>query len=391
MKLLSSVLALATMARAVDITSDSVLGKKLMAKARPLNTGETEGRALENNNYYTSWMTKYSMKFDGCHSVPQFEREEGMRSMLLAKFKMCPSDNCDSCPNAGEYIVEMKDFVEAYTEAKQTINEYACETQQETCEYQCENGMYNYQNGDDQNANYNNNNGDDDNYCYSTCMSDSGLSYCDNDNGDNDQNMDELMECRQLGGDDNNNNNNNQNYNSNYPVYYVGAYCKGKSGVYVGTFTDSSCSKFAPSGTYEKYTGYSLPTQNFVGSDCISCKSPDNDNNNNNGDDNNNNNNNNNGNYEEVFEVCEEIYEDAGKCEQKLDTQYPNNQACELMHNTLKRLDAAYKGKRPASFGLAWFFGLSCMGLVSYVAWIHTKISNRQQINLLPPLNGSSA
>lgn len=99
MKLLCLLLTATTTISAVEITSDSAVGQKLLSKARRLNN---------DNNYYTSWMTKYSLKFDGCHSVPQFEREEGMRSMLLAKFKMCPSDSCNACPNAGEYIVEMK-------------------------------------------------------------------------------------------------------------------------------------------------------------------------------------------------------------------------------------------------------------------------------------------
>ena len=68
-----------------------------------------EERSLAENQYYTTWMTKYSLKFNGCHSVPQFEREEGMRSVLIAKFKLCPSDSCEKCnSNYGEYIVEMR-------------------------------------------------------------------------------------------------------------------------------------------------------------------------------------------------------------------------------------------------------------------------------------------
>ena len=103
----SSLVATTTLTAAADIRSDSPVGQALMAKAQPLHATGGE-RNLAENNYYTSWMTGYSMKFDGCHSVPQFERDEGMRSMLLAKFKMCPSDNCNKCPNAGEYIVNMR-------------------------------------------------------------------------------------------------------------------------------------------------------------------------------------------------------------------------------------------------------------------------------------------
>jgi len=101
--------ATAFLAQANEIHSNSAIGQKLLAKSSPLESIEDNGdRSLENNNYYTAWMTKYSMKFTGCHSVPQFEREEGMRSMLLARYKMCPSDNCAKCPNAGEYIVNMR-------------------------------------------------------------------------------------------------------------------------------------------------------------------------------------------------------------------------------------------------------------------------------------------
>ena len=199
-----------------------------------------------------------------------------------------------------------------------TANEYACATQMEDCEYQCENGYYQYnQNAanDDANNNYNNNNqdnGDDQNqYCYYQCMADAEMSYCDNDNQNGqDMNLDELVECRAINEENNNNNNNNNNqygYNTNYEMYYVGAYCTSK-GVFLGTFKDSSCQNHAPSGTYEKYTGYSLPTESLVGTDCISCKVSNN--NNNNGD--NNNNNNNNYNYDEINETCERIYEDAG-------------------------------------------------------------------------------
>jgi len=101
----------------IELRSNSPAGRVLLSKATLLNSNNDEGEGsqqqqqrqlADNNNYYTSWMTEYSIKWVGCHSIPQFEREEGMRSMLLAKFKMCPSDNCNKCPNAGEYIVNMR-------------------------------------------------------------------------------------------------------------------------------------------------------------------------------------------------------------------------------------------------------------------------------------------
>jgi hypothetical protein len=271
-----------------------------------------------------------------------------------------------------------RDFVEAYRDAQQEMNEYACETQKETCEYQCQNGQYQYQN-DNNNNNYNNG----DNYCYYTCMSDNGMSFCD-DNNNGGQDINELMECRQLGGDNNNNNNNNQYYygSSSTQIYYVGAYCT-SDGVHVATFTDSQCTKFAPSGTYEKHYGYSLPTTNLVGTDCISCKAT--------SDDDNNNNNNNN--Y--VSEFCQDLYQDASKCEENMkDHQYPNNDGCDLMHYTLPRLDKVMHGRssssRPA-VALAWFFGISLALLTSYVVWFHYKLRKNlqdNQVNLLPTFPG---
>lgn len=203
--------------------------------------------------------------------MPQFEKEEGVRSNLLAKFKLCPTGKCGMCPNAGEYVVDMREFVEAWQEAKQTENQAKCESAEYDCEYKCQNGLYTYDGGQqynyDNGNNNNNNNGDNnDEYCSYQCLVDQGLGYCaQDDQQDNEVNMNELAECRPMNENDNKNNNNNGNYyNSNTEVYYVGAYCTSK-GVFAGTFTDSACTKKAPKGTYEKLNyGYSLPTEPLV-------------------------------------------------------------------------------------------------------------------------------
>ena len=92
-----------------------------------------------------------------------------------------------------------RDFVESYQEAKQQENEYACEVQMETCQYQCEAGQYNYAQGDDaagqnQQNQQQNGDGDADEYCQYQCLLDAGMSYCNNENGGGqDMNMDELV------------------------------------------------------------------------------------------------------------------------------------------------------------------------------------------------------
>jgi len=82
-----------------------------------------------------------------------------------------------------------------------------------------------------------------------------------------------------------------------------------------------------------------------------------------------------------------------GKCEENMKSSsivYPNNQACDLIHGTLKRLDAAFNNKSSASVGLAWFFGIACFGLIGYVAWLHTKVINRKSVDL-SSMGGTSA
>jgi hypothetical protein len=339
-------------------------------------------------SYIHSWIADYSIKFDGCATIPEFEREEGLRANLLAKFKLCPSDQCSSCPNAGEYIVDMRDFIEAFQEAKQEANEYVCETASETCEYTCENNPYAYgtssynddanaNNGDDANGNNNNNNnnnnGDgDDDYCQYMCMNEQGLGFCDDD--DNGEDMNELAECRALNEDNNNNNNNNNNNgyngNSNYEMYYVGAYCT-SSGVYAGTFTDSACTKKAPSGTYEKYNyGYSLPTDPLVTTECMSCMYTSYDDDSSGG----------------VLEMCTDLYEESGKCEKNVkNLSYQDDSGCELIHNIIPRLNSAFssinrRGPDP-SVALAWTFGVLCCFMGAYIYLLHSKVI-RQKVNL---------
>jgi hypothetical protein len=208
-------------------------------------------------------------------------------------------------------------------------------------------------------------------------MSDAGMDDCNQDDNDDDGvDMNELAECRALGDDDNNNNNNNNNQNyeygqaSSYVQYYTGVQCT-SSGVYAGTFTDSMCNKKAPNGTYESYTGgYSLPTEALVSYDCISCKESSNqDGDNQYGND-----------YydqDSVLDTCEELYEQAGKCESNVqDATYPDTSGCELIHTTLPKLDRAFAssiGSTPASVVLAWVFGLGCVGMGGYIYTLFAK------------------
>lgn len=368
------------------LSADSAIGQNLLKSARQLN---------DNNNYYYAWISGYSVKFDGCVAVPSFEREEGMGAELMAKFKLCPtSGGCGSCRNSGEYVVNMRDFIESMQKA----DEETCQYQMEDCQYKCENGYYtasaaygddaaaneyNYYNGNGNNNNNNNNNNQDDgNYCQYQCLVDAGYGQCNNgqqEGGEGQVDVNELAECRPMneeGGGGNNNNNNAYQYNSgNYQIYYVGAYCT-SSGVYAGVFTDSMCTKHAPSGTYEKYNyGYSLPTTPLVSTECLTCGVSYN----NNGNNNNNNNNGGNGDWNgnQILEVCEELYESAVKCESNVkNTQYQDTTGCEMIHTILPRMNATFKSVTgfPVAKFFAWTFGLAFFALGGYVYLLHKKV-----------------
>lgn len=361
-----------------SIQADSKLGQKLMGKARKLDN---------NNNYYYSWIGDAALKFDGCASIPMFEREEGLRSNLVAKFKLCPDNNCNSCRNGGEYIVEMREFVETYQDALKESREYECEYASEVCENNCENGYsYNYQNynandGGNYANNYQynngnnnqNNNGNDDEYCLNGCLMDKGLDYCIEQEGQEQDDLNEFAECQPMDRENDNNNNQNYNYNgnSNYQQYYVGAYCT-SSGVYAGVFTDSTCTKHAPKGTYEEYNyGYSLPTQPLVSSTCMSCAASNNDDGNNN---------NNNGG---ISEVCEQLYEEAVKCETRVKSAtYKDTSGCDMIHNVIPQLNKAMKNIRspPVATIAAWTFGIGFFALAGYLYTLHQKARQQKTV-----------
>jgi len=314
------------------IPATSKLGSRILSASRK----------LDNNDDFT-WVAGYSIQFVKCATSDDyyggyFGGEEngggdnnnrqyynGMYKQRLVHYKLCPTGYCDTCENGADYVIDMNVFVEAFIESKLDAQEYNCEMARENCYY------------------------DDEYQCYAQA----GLDYCmDNENNNNNQNgqnqfqLEEAVECRELEVDENalayyysqnqGNNNQQQYYNQNGQnngqqemQLFVGPYCSsnGKS-IYLGTFMDETCSYPAPSGTYEKLSyGQALPyaEESLIDDNCISCKEPVDDDDNNNGD---------NDDEDEVLEICERLYEDAGKCESGLGDgvkYYPNTYSCDFI------------------------------------------------------------
>ena len=161
------------------IPADSEAGHKLMSKARMLDQNN-------NQNYDdgdVTWMYKYSIKYLGCHSLLQVredgggEDESNLYTMNLVKFALCDdSVTCKQCgKGVAQYVVNMNDFVDAYTEMKLDAQEQACENVRENC--YCDNA-------------------NDDQVCENQCYTDAGMDYCVQYDGQEEFNAQEYLECR---------------------------------------------------------------------------------------------------------------------------------------------------------------------------------------------------
>uniref|UniRef100_A0A7S1D426 Subtilisin n=1 Tax=Cyclophora tenuis TaxID=216820 RepID=A0A7S1D426_CYCTE len=280
--LLAVALLSAAVVSATEMKASSRIGQKLISKSRRLN----DERDI-------SWMPNYSIKFQKCHSLLQVAGGEGgggggegenqLYTQHLVEFALCPSDSCTTghgCKYGAQYIVNMREFVQLYTELKEEEKEAACEAIAENCN--CENA-------------------NDDEACENQCYIDADMEVCIEVEGEEEEDMERYLECEALELDENNGNY-NYNYNNNanyYREYFVGPYCSanGKA-IHLGVFVDQACSVKAESGVYEEFHyGKSLPysSTSMVEMDCISCREPEEDDGNNNNNNNNNNSNNNNG------------------------------------------------------------------------------------------------
>jgi len=333
--------------RGVDtVKTTSNAGKKLMSKARRINE--------DDDNVDYSWLPGYTFQFQKCYSWDAFGRDEQGRQESYVVFRACPQGSCSAgCRYGADYIVEMRDYVEAYTDAKQNLEEYNCELVQNNCA--CD---------DDQ---------VDDNTCLQNCYDAAGLSYCQNNDEDGNGNgnnfdVEEFNECREF---EMNNDDDNDDDNNN--VFYGSMYCaSGGTSIYLGLFTDEECTVKDTSNAYKTNYGEALPysSTSILGNECTSCANPfyvegDDDQNQNDED--------------EINEMCLELYEQSGKCETNLKIDYPTTNACNYIHNVVPSMEKLFDGTKMAPTStLTVFFGVMCAGLlgVCYYLFKNEKTTN---------------
>mmetsp|Transcript_4578 Transcript_4578/g.9067 ORF Transcript_4578/g.9067 Transcript_4578/m.9067 type:complete len:407 (-) Transcript_4578:162-1382(-) len=364
------------------LSTDSTFGRHLLAKSR---------RVEEEDMYDMSFLSKYSIKFMGCHHVTQWNEdgqgEDNSRIMSkgLVRYRLCPSDSCNNgfsvgcSKHYGEYVVDMVQFLEAYVAWQMEEQEYKCATYRNTCYKTC----------------YESTNGN----CYTNCYKKYGVdvAFCANDynanangNGYYDGNqpfdLSDYLECSVY-----------QQSENDDIVHYLGPYCAEQGGdVRLGFFTDDTCtiasSYQAP--YFEKLTGVEIPytKKSIISTNCFSCEQKEDVDGNNAFQDYYNYDADGNQNVytaTDVNELCGNMYMLSGKCETNMDGEdvpNPEEGACTyiegvkaLKSDGIIRADNAVASK-PASVAIGVFTGLGVL-LAGYVFYLKNKIA-RSRVNL---------
>lgn len=396
-----------------EVKADSPFGAKLISQARRLDYGA---------DY--SWIGGFSVKFQGCHHISQWndEAEDAdevrIQTKRLVRFRLCPSDSCKAHSSSGcssgygDYVIDMDAFLTVYADVSQEQNEYMCEYTEANCE--CNEENY----GDDYTEEK----------CIYDCYNKAGIAdicadnnpYAEDGEGQQEKfQLADYLECKQFEvnnerrleenqGDENEADDADEADEADEaddeaqdeeeeeeaqdeeeeedeveeeeePVdYFIGPYCGEQGGaIYLGLFTDDTCTQYADSKggayTYKSITGTTLPysKKSLISHDCLSCLD------------------NNDGNYE-VSEMCQYVYEESGKCEKSLYaagvTDYPNTNACNYIKGIkVVRKDGIItqvgsKANKTASIFIG-IFVVAFVLLASYVYYLKTKL-DRASINL---------
>jgi len=363
-----------------NVKVDSPLGAKLMEKARKLENEE---------EIDFTWVADFSIKFQGCHHVSQWneeadgEDEVRIQTKRLIRFRLCPTDTCSltsasGCKEGyGDYIIDMNTFLETYFEAVEDYNEYRCEyTKEMVCNCDGENQ------GDDF----------DEEICEYDCYVANGIEdicadrnpYYEDEEEEEKFELKDAVECQQVNLEQNNR---KLDQEEEEVEYFMGPYCAEQGGaIYLGLFTDDTCTTFADENggayTYSYLSGQSLPyaEQSLISMDCISCHEPADYNNEGNDA------------YDEdqVIEMCEQIYQTAGKCESALAATgvvyEANENACNYIAGIkVVRKDGIItqvgsKANKTASIFIG-IFVVAFVLLAAYVYYLKTKL-DRASINL---------
>jgi|UniRef100_A0A8J9SFB8 hypothetical protein len=333
-----------------------------LTKAAAFSTSEISGnsealrllisaeRQLDQNSGVSDFIGQYSVKFQGCHHVQQWnndadgEEDVRIKTKRLARFRLCPVDQCSSDRSAGctsrygDYVVDLDTFLQNFVSLQ---NGDACDQADEDCANNCSS---------------------DDSGCLQKCYQSYGAGYCLEEDKAEAYGFDvsQYLDCTQIDG-------------GNDKAYYVGPYCANQGGdVRLGVFSDDTCTTFAQSGgsAFSNTFGFNLPysSESLVTSQCVGCGSSDG-----------------NGNVE-TNQMCGNVYSMSGKCETRMAVDYPNESSCGYIEGIkVIREDGVIRSStvrksKAAAVSIGLFTTVSVL-LAGYAFYLRTKLG-RAQINL---------
>merc|ERR1712176_407926 len=145
---------------------------------------------------------------------------------------------------------------------------------------------------------------------------------------------------------------------------------------------DDTCSEFADmnrgASTYSRLVGSKLPysSKNLIGSECVSCLMAKEERDDDGGEEE----------EDEVSEVCDMLYQGAGKCESNLDIDDPNENGCNFMEGIkIIRKSGIVSTETPAPSKTAsafiGIFAVSFFALGAYIYFLKSKME-KSKINL---------
>jgi len=369
---------------------------KLVQNARPTSNSQL-GRRLEEEEYQVD-ISSYSLKFEQCQFVKAYDDElaenDESSTVLATKrfviFRLCPSDECDSCSyNFGEYIVDLEEYLEATVQYQQEMQEEMCNACQECGNW--EQNEENDQQDQDGRRRLQQNYDVDCDSCYDECMKIENME----ENGYIDAT--EFLDCQMIYDPEDDGKN----------ALYAGPMCaSGGSKIKIGVFYDEECNLPDSDKDVDDYLmdgdGASMKLSHALlktvySSDCVSCLMPqeeeENDDNNNNGEEE----------EPEVLEMCEQLYEASAKCEKTngFDNGYANyngyeNQlaqegvVCDFVESLkagsydesgeiiVNGANSSIGGGAQTTGGQKFaltFFILGTVGLAGYAAMLHSKLT----------------
>jgi len=367
-----------------ELTTHSEFGRKLVSSARRLEDEDDDAVDY-------SWMTEYSLKFQGCHHVKTWngDAEEGevkIQTTRLVRYRLCPTRKCSQRTSSGcnkdfgDYIVDVYGYVSAYTQALRKQDEYVCQSY-----------LYNHcdcEDSDDKGDDF------DKDMCEYQCYKKAGKKSCIENNpynDDDDQNQeldDRTLEqyyqgCTQFemeGG--------RRLEQEEDQTYYIGLYCADQGGsIFLGMFTDDKCTNFADKNagrtTYKELTNNQiLPYSDYsmVKSDCVSCKDQEQRNEGENDDK---------AEDEAISESMLEVYQSSGKCETQMEDSGPstlNKKACYYMEGIaiIRKdgiIDTSFSRPNKVASFFIFLFAVSFVLLGAIIYYFRMKLGMKLNLN----------